>query len=110
MSTCSIAYGIGKDTNANFVNQIRDSSDYTRMLRQRGTVRNYQNNHDKGLLPVGGIPLKDLLDMAHTTQSYGPSNALLPGNGYVTPQCSACGTSSLTPFSKLQVSLSLIRY
>ena len=113
MSTCSIAYGIGKDSNANFINQLRDASDVTRMLRQQGTKRNYQvlsASAGKNQSPVGGIPLTNLLDMAHTTQSYGPSNALLSGRGYVTPQCTSCGTTTLTPFSTLKVSLSLIRY
>ena len=112
MSTCSIAYGIGKDTSANFVNQIRDASDVTRLLRQQGTKRNYQNlsSTGKNQKPVGGIPHTDFLDMAYTTQSYGPSNALMSTRGYQVPQCSPCGTGSLTPFDTLRVSVSLIRY
>lgn len=112
MSTCSIAYGIGKDLSANFVNQLRDASDVTRLNRQQGVKRNYQilSSTVKNARPVGGISHTDFLDMAHTTQSYGPSNALMPVRGYVTPQCSPCGTGSLTPFSTLRVSLSLIRY
>ncbi len=112
MSTCSIAYGIGKDTSANFVNQLRDASDVTRMKRQQGVKRNYEilSSTGKNERPIGGISHTNFLDMAHTTQSYGPSNALMPAHGYVTPQCSTCGTGSLTPFSQVQVSLSLIRY
>jgi hypothetical protein len=112
MSTCPIAYGIGKDSNANFINQLRDASDVTRLKRQQGTKRNYQNQSSaqKNYPPIGGISHTDLLDMAHTTQSYGPSNALLPLNGYVAPQCTPCGSSSYTPFSQLKVSVSLIRY
>ena len=112
MSTCSIAYGIGKDSNANFVNQLRDSSDVTRMLRQRGVKRNYQvlSSTGKNFQPIGGISHTALYDMAHTTQLVGPSNALMTAHGYMTPQCSACGTGSYTPFNTLQVSVSLIRY
>jgi hypothetical protein len=112
MSTCSIAYGIGKDSNANFVNQLRDASDVTRMLRQRGTKLNYKvlSSTGKNLQPIGGISHTALYDMAHTTQSVGPSNALLTQRGYMTPQCSTCGTGSYTPFSTVQVSASLIRY
>jgi hypothetical protein len=112
MSTCPIVYGIGKDSNANFINQLRDASDVTRLKRQQGVKRNYQNlsSTQKNYKPIGGIPHTDLLDMAHTTQSYGPSNALMPTRGYQLPQCSSCGTSSYTPLSQLQVSLSLIRY
>lgn len=112
MSICSIAYGIGKDVSANFVAQFRDASDVTRMKRQQGVKRNYQvlSSTGKNQRPIGGISHTDFLDMAHTTQSYGPSNALMPVHGYVTPQCSPCGTGTLTPFNTLQVSLSLIRY
>jgi hypothetical protein len=113
MTTCSIAYGINKDISANFINQIRDASDVTRLLRQQGTKRNYQvlsASLGKNQSPVGGISHTDFLDMAHTTQSYGPSNALMSTRGYQVPQCSPCGTGSLTPFSTLRVSLSLIRY
>jgi hypothetical protein len=112
MSTCSIAYGINKDISANFINQLRDASDVTRMKRQQGAKLNYQilSSTGKNQKPVGGISHTDFLDMAHTTQSYGPSNALMPLHGYVAPQCSACGTTSYTPFSTLKVSLSLIRY
>jgi hypothetical protein len=112
MSTCSIAYGIGKDISANFINQLRDASDVTRLKRQQGVKRNYQNQSStqKNYPPIGGISHTDFLDMAHTTQSYGPSNALMSTRGYQVPQCSPCGTGSLTPFSTVQVSLSLIRY
>jgi hypothetical protein len=112
MSTCSIAYGVGKDTSANFVIQLRDASDVTRLTRQQGVKRNYQNlsSTQKNYKPIGGISHTDFLDMAHTTQSYGPSNALMSTRGYRVPQCSPCGTSSYTPFSTVQVSLSLIRY
>jgi hypothetical protein len=91
---------------------IRDASDVTRLLRQQGTKRNYQNlsSTGKNTSPVGGIPHTDFLDMAHTTQSYGPSNALMSTRGYQVPQCSPCGTGSLTPFDTVQVSVSLIRY
>lgn len=113
MSTCSIAYGVGKDANANFVNQLRDASDVTRMKRQQGVKRNYEvlSSTGKNSQPVGGISHTDFLDMAHTTQSYGPSNALLSTVGYTAPPCVTCGsTLSLAPYSTVQVSLSLIRY
>jgi hypothetical protein len=113
MSTCSIAYGIGKDTSANFVVQLRDASDVTRMLRQRGTKMNYQilgSSTGKNSDPIGGISHTDLYDMSYTTQSVGPSNALLSTRGYMTPQCSPCGTGNFTPFNTLRVSVSLIRY
>ena len=112
MSTCSIAYGVGKDTSANFVTQLRDSSDVTRMKRQQGVKRNYQvlSSTGKNQQPVGGISHTDFLDMAHTTQAIGPSNALLPAQGYIVPACVTCSTLSLAPFSPLYVSRSLIRY
>ena len=112
MSLCSVTANANKDTTPNFVNRIRDSSDFTRLLRQQGTKRNYQNlsSTQKNYTPIGGIPQTDLKDMAHTTQPYGPYNPLVLGVGYTVPPCSPCGTSSYTPFSTLQVSLSLIRY
>jgi hypothetical protein len=112
MSLCSVTANANKDTTPNFVNRISDSSEYTTMLRQQGAKRNYQNlsSTQKNYNPIGGIPHSDLLDMAHMTQSYGPSNVLIAGRGYTTPQCAPCGASSYTPFSTLRVSLSLIRY
>jgi hypothetical protein len=112
MSLCFVTANANKDTTPNFVNRIRDSSDYTTMLRQQGTKRNYQilSSTQKGYQPIGGIPHTDLVDMAHTTQAYGPFNPLERGVGYTVPPCSPCGASSSTPYSPLKVSLSLIRY
>jgi hypothetical protein len=112
MSTCPIVYGKGKDTNANFVQQMRDASDVTRMKRQQGVKRNYMVDsaaYGKNLAPVGGISHSDLLDMAHTTMAIGPSNALTSLGGYMAP-CTTCGPTAIPPFSQLKVSLSLIRY
>jgi len=113
MATCPTVYGLGKDSTANFVTQLRDASDVTRLKRQQGAKRNYQvlsTKYGKGLSPIGGISHTDFYDMAHTTQSFGPSNVVLSGKNYTTPQCTPCDSASLTPFSTLVVSLSLIRY
>lgn len=112
MSTCSTVYGKGKDTNANFVEQLRNSSDVTAMIKRRGIKRNYQVDSlslGKNLVPLGGIPHSDLLALGHTVMTVGPSNALTPSAGYMLP-CSPCGTTNTPPFSTLQASLSLIRY
>jgi hypothetical protein len=112
MSLCSVTANAYKDTTPNFVNRVRDSSDFTRLLRQQGTKRNYQNlsSTQKNYKPIGGIPQTDFKDMGHTTQPYGPYNPLVKGVGYTTPQCTPCGSSSYTPYSLLKVSVSLIRY
>lgn len=112
MSLCFVTANANKDTTPNFVNRIIDASDYTTMLRQQGVRRNYQNlsSTQKNNKPIGGIPHTDLIDMAHTTQPYGPYNPLVRRVGYTVPPCTPCGTSSYTPFSTLQLSLSLIRY
>jgi hypothetical protein len=113
MATCPTTYGLGKDSNANFVNQLRDASDVTRMKRQQGARRNYQvlsRQYGKGLTPIGGISHTDFYDMAHTTQSFGPSNVVMSGKNYTAPSCTPCGSTSFPPFNTLVVSLSLIRY
>jgi hypothetical protein len=112
MSTCPIAYGTGKDSNANFVEQLRNASDVTAMIRRRGIKRNYtvgSTSLGKNIDPIGGIPQSDLLALAHTVMSTGPSNALTPRAGY-SIACSPCVNLSYAPFSTLQASLSLIRY
>lgn len=112
MSTCPVVYGKGKDTGANFVEQIRDASDVTRMKRQQGVKRNYQNTSrqfGKNIAPIGGISHSDLLDMAHTTMAIGPSNALTSQAGYM-GVCTPCGVTATPPFNVTKVSLSLIRY
>ena len=112
MATCSIAYGRGKDISANFVEQLRDASDVTAMLRRRGIKQNYlagSTTLGKNIDPIGGIPHSDLLALGRTVMSVGPSNALTPGAGYMLP-CTSCGTTNTPPFSTLKASLSLIRY
>jgi hypothetical protein len=112
MSTCPVVYGKGKDTGANFVEQMRDASDVTRMMRQQGVKRNYQNDSrqfGKSIPPIGGIPHSSLLDMAHTTMAIGPSNTLTSQVGYM-GTCTPCGSTATPPFSVTRVSLSLIRY
>ncbi len=71
------------------MNQLRDASDVTRLLRQRGVKRNYEilSSTGKNEHPIGGISHTAFLDMAHTIQSYGPSNALLPTGGYIITPC-----------------------
>ena len=112
MSTCSIAYGLGKDSNANFIEQLRDASDVTAMLRRRGLKQNYTVGSatlGKNIDPIGGIPQSDLLALAHTSMSVGPSNALTSRAGYM-GACTPCVNLSYAPFSTLRASLSLIRY
>lgn len=112
MSTCPITYGLGKDSNANFIEQLRNASDVTAMIKRRGIKRNYQvgsSTIGKNIDPIGGIPQSDLLALSHTMMSVGPSNALTPRAGYMLP-CSPCVNLSYAPFSTLQASLSLIRY
>jgi hypothetical protein len=112
MATCSIAYGTGKDSNANFVNQLRNASDVTAMLKREGIKRNYtvaSSTIGKNIHPIGGIPQSDLLALGHTVMSVGPSNALTPRAGYM-GACTPCVNLSYAPFSTLRASLSLIRY
>lgn len=112
MATCSIAYGTGKDSNANFVNQLRNASDVTAMLKREGIKRNYtvgSTTLGKNIDPIGGIPQSDLLALGHTVMSVGPSNALTPRAGYM-GACTPCVNLSYAPFSTLRASLSLIRY
>ena len=112
MATCSIAYGRGKDLSANFVEQLRNASDVTAMLKRRGIKQNYLIDsaaYGKNLRPLGGISHSDLLALGHTVMSVGPSNALTPAAGYAIP-CTPCGSTNTPPFSTLKASLSLIRY
>ena len=112
MSSCSIAYGTGKDTSATFVEQLRNSSDVTAMLKRRGIKRTYQVESaslGKNLVPIGGIPQSDLLALGHTVMAVGPAKAITSGAGYMLP-CSPCGSTNTPPFSTLNASLSLIRY
>jgi hypothetical protein len=112
MTTCSIAYGTGKDSNANFVNQLRDASDVTAMLKREGIKRNYTVGSatlGKNIDPIGGIPHSDLLALGHTVMSVGPSNAITPRGGYM-GSCTPCVNLSYAPFSMLRASLSLVRY
>ena len=112
MTTCSIAYGRGKDVSANFVEQLRDASDVTAMLRRRGIKQNYlvgSPTLGKNIDPIGGIPHSDLLALGRTVMAVGPSNALTPSAGYALP-CTPCGSTNTPPFSILRASLSLIRY
>lgn len=112
MSTCQIGYGLGKDSNANFVEQLRDASDVTAMLKRRGIMQNYtvgSTTLGKNIDPIGGIPQSDLLAMGRTTMSFGPSNALTSRAGYMNP-CAPCVNLSYAPFSTVRASLSLVRY
>jgi hypothetical protein len=112
MSTCPITYGLGKDSNANFVSQLRNASDVTALIKRQGIKRNYQVDSaslGKNLVPIGGIPQSDLLALGKSVMSFGPSNALTPRAGYMAA-CSPCVNLSYAPFSTLQASLSLIRY
>jgi hypothetical protein len=104
MSTYTIASASYKDSNANFLDQIRDASDVTRMMRQQGLKQNYQILRDKGTPVQGGIPQSHLVDMAHTVGSFAPMNSLM------NISFSECATCSGIPFSQLKVSLSFVRY
>ena len=96
-----------KNNNATFVNQIRDASDVTNMIKQRGLTRNYEMLHDRGLAVQGGIPQSDLLSMAHTVGAYAPMNSTM---NVSFSECSTCPGGNTIPFSTLTVSLSFIRY
>jgi hypothetical protein len=80
----------GKDSNATFVNRLRDSSDVTSYLRQQGVRNNYQVLQTKGQTVVGGIPANDLYDMAHLTGKTGPYTALISGVSITASACVTC--------------------
>jgi hypothetical protein len=104
MSNYTIASASYKDSNANFLDRIRDASDVTKMIREQGLRRNYQTLRDKGAQVQGAIPQSDLLEMAHTVGSFAPMNSLF------NVSFSECATCAGIPFSTLKVSLSFIRY
>lgn len=103
-SNYTIASASYKDSNANFLNRIRDASDVTTMIRQQGLRRSYRVLHDKGLSPQGGIPQSHLVDMAHTVGSFAPMNSLM------NLSFSECATCAGIPYSQMKVSLSFVRY
>jgi hypothetical protein len=96
-----------KNNNATFVNQIRDASDVTNMMKQIGLTRNYELLRARGLAVQGGIPQSDLLAMAHTVGAYAPMNSTMDVSF---SECSTCPGGNTIPFSTLTVSLSFIRY
>jgi len=96
-----------KNSNATYVNQIRDASDVTSMIRQRGLTRSYQLLRNRGLAVQGGIPQTDLISMAHTVGSYAPMNSTM---NVSFAECATCAGGNSIPFSTLKVSLSFIRY
>lgn len=96
-----------KNNNATFVNQIRDASDVTAMIRQRGLTRNYELLRSKGLAVQGGIPQSHLISMAHTVGAYAPMNSTISGSF---TECAYCSAGNSIPYSALMVSLSFIRY
>jgi hypothetical protein len=104
MSNYTIASASYKDSNANFLDRIRDASDVTRMIRQQGLKQNYQILRDKGVPFQGGIPQSHLVDMAHTVGSFAPMNSLM------NVSYSECATCAGIPYSQLKVSLSFVRY
>jgi hypothetical protein len=104
MSNYTIASASYKDSNANFLDRIRDASDVTRMMRQQGLKQNYQILRDKGAAFQGGIPQSHLVDMAHTVGSFAPMNSLM------NVSYSECATCAGIPYSQLKVSLSFVRY
>lgn len=104
MTSYNIPSASYKDSNANFLNRIRDASDVTTMLRQQGLKRSYQILRDEGLPVQGGIPQSHLIDMAHTVGSFAPMNSLM------NVSFSECATCQGIPFSQLKVSLSFVRY
>lgn len=103
-SNYTIASASYKDSNANFLNRIRDASDVTTMIRQQGLRRSYRVLHDKGLSPQGGILQSHLVDMAHTVGSFAPMNSLM------NLSFSECATCAGIPYSQMKVSLSFVRY
>jgi hypothetical protein len=106
MTTYCIGGNGGKDSNATFVNRLRDSSDVTSYLRQQGVRNNYQILQTKSQTIVGGIPANDLYDMAHLTGKTGPYTGLISGVSITTSACVTC-TGQL-PFN-LGKSASLVR-
>lgn len=95
-----------KDTNATFVNGLRDSSDITTLLRQQGVRNHYRTLQAKGQIPVGGIPANDIYDMANLTGKTGPYTSLISGVSIASSACVTC-TGQL-PFN-LGRSASLVR-
>ena len=100
----TIASASYKDSNANFLDRIRDASDVTRMMRQQGLKRNYQILRDQGVPVQGGLPQSHLVDMAHTVGSFAPMNSTM---NVSFGECAACAG---IPYSQLKVSLSFVRY
>jgi hypothetical protein len=104
MSNYTIASASYKDSNANFLDRIRDASDVTAMIRQQGVRRSYQVLRNNGVPFQGGIPHSDLVSMAHTVGSFAPMNSLF------NVSFSECATCEGIPYSQLKVSLSFVRY
>jgi hypothetical protein len=80
----------GKDTNATFVNRLRDSSDVTTYLRQQGVRNHYRTLQAKSQTFQGGIPANDLYDMANLTGKTGPYTSLISGVSITTSACVTC--------------------
>lgn len=58
--------------------QIRDSSDYTTFLKQRGILQNYVQLFAKSQFPNGGIPQSDRMAVARVDAAYIPTDSIVP--------------------------------
>lgn len=106
MACYTLSQLYSKDESQNFVAQLRDSSDVTKMIKQQAVRMNYVNLHDKASSPVGGIPSEDLYNLAHTTGAYAPMSSMM--SGISMQPCVSC--TGQFPFNLVKVSLSMVRY
>lgn len=58
--------------------QIRDSSDYTTFLKQRGVVNSFRQLIIKSQFPNGGIPQTDRMAAARVDAAYIPTDSVVP--------------------------------
>ena len=58
--------------------QIRDSSDYTTFLKQRGILQNYAQLYSNFQFPKGGIPQSDRMAVARVDAAYIPTDSIVP--------------------------------
>jgi hypothetical protein len=58
--------------------QIRDSSDYTTFLKQRGVVNSIRQLYLNSQFPNGGIPQSDRMAVARFEAAYIPTDSVVP--------------------------------
>ena len=58
--------------------QIRDSSDYTTFLKQRGILQNYVQLIIKSQVPKGELSQSDRMALARVDAAYIPTDSIVP--------------------------------